>query len=40
VSKWENELDAVKMAEVMRSDRVEEELEAEGEFPHAKGKSA
>jgi len=40
VSKWENELDAVQMAEVMRSDRVEEELEAEGEFPHAKGKSA
>jgi aerobic C4-dicarboxylate transport protein len=34
VSKWEKELDTAKMAEVMRSDRVEEELEAEAQLPH------
>jgi aerobic C4-dicarboxylate transport protein len=36
VSKWENELDREKLARMMASDRVEEELEEEARLPHRK----
>jgi aerobic C4-dicarboxylate transport protein len=39
VSKWEKELDTEKMARVMSSDTVEEELEAEAALPHAESKA-
>ncbi len=36
VSKWENELDREKLARMMASDHVEEELEEEARLPHRK----